>query len=432
MRIKKFTGHTFKDAAEAMKRELGPEAIVIHTHTRNSGGALGLFGKRIIEITGAVDDVQMDNRESERTSANIQASTYSLQSLSRKKRAERPNEAKRNSAADGEQAGANIALALRRRGANQGETDYRSTTANRVEELAVLHQVQDEVQSVKGILQTLQHDVRRIKIPTLPKILQQAYTQLCAGEVEEPLACTLVHSVFEELSPEHHLREDVVEQQLLQRIESMLRIEQSPPLRQQGPRVIALIGPTGVGKTTSIAKLASINKLLAHKHVALVSADTYRIGALDQLRTFAAIAQIPLEVTYEPSDVSSALSKFQEYDMIFLDTVGRSQRNEHDLAELSAILKAANADEVHLTLTPSTSFSTLVEIAERFGSLNPNRLLFTKIDEARAHGSILNLVHRMRLPVSYLTNGQTVPDDLMVAEPSHLASLIYHGADLHA
>lgn len=432
MRIKKFTGHSFTEAAEAMKRELGPEAIVIHTHTRNSGGALGLFGKRIVEITGAVDDVQTESREREQTLASVQTSTYSLQSLSRRRRPEQPNEVRHNSRTDEERGKANITPTSRRRGENLGEIDYRSSTANHAEELAVLHQMQDEVQSVKGILQTLQREVRRIKIPTLPTILQEAYVQLCAEEIEEPLACTLVHSVFEELSPEHQLRDDVIEQQLLQHIGEILRIEQSSPSRRREPRVIAVIGPTGVGKTTSIAKLASINKLHAHKHVALVSADTYRIGALDQLRTFAAIAQIPLEVAYEPSDVSSALSKFQDYDMIFLDTMGRSQRNEHDLAELNAILKAANADEVHLTLTPSTSFSTLVEIAERFGSLNPNRLLFTKIDEARAYGSILNLVHRMQLPVSYITNGQTVPDDLIVAEPLHLASLIYHGANSHA
>jgi flagellar biosynthesis protein FlhF len=250
--------------------------------------------------------------------------------------------------------------------------------------------------------------------------------------VDEQLATTLVQRVHEALDGPELLQRDKVEQKLLRDIAGMIAVAQDKSRRPRTPRVITLIGPTGVGKTTTIMKLATMKKIFAHQRVALISADTYRIGALDQLRTFAAIAQMPLEVVYEPADVAPALAQLRHYDMIFLDTVGRSQRNDEELTTLNALLKAGKPHEIHLTLTLSTNDATLYEMAKRFHRLNPNRLLFTKLDEATNCGSILNVVQRTGLPVSYLTNGQTIPDDLIVAESTHIGSLIYRRTETYA
>lgn len=423
MRIKKFTGQTLQEAIEAMKTELGPEAIVLHTQARSHRGPFGFLQKAVVEITGAIDD---EEKHANAKTTRGGTATYSLQSLKRKNPRLVPG--KRMVKVDRQREP--VTFVPPGRGLERPEVEGRTALERNVYETAVLHQVRDEVESVREMLRDLHEDVQRISIPSLPAAVQEVYRRLCANDVEEQLARKLVCTLSEQCTPGSLEDTEAIEEQLLQRIKKIVHVKPDAPREQNTPCVIAIVGPTGVGKTTTIAKLASLNKLLARKRIALITSDTYRIGALDQLRTFAAIAQIPLEVAYEPSDIPAALASFRDYDIVYLDTVGRSQRNDEDLAELESILQAAHPDEIHLALTPSTNWATLSEMAERFRSLNPNRLLFTKLDEAKTYGSILNLVGRMKLPVSYITNGQMIPDDVLVAEPSYLASLIC-GANVH-
>jgi flagellar biosynthesis protein FlhF len=295
-----------------------------------------------------------------------------------------------------------------------------------------LDDLKQELADVKNVLRNIQDQVKQVKIPALPSLLQEAYHRLIEQDVEEQLAAELVHAVFEHLGAKQSEQRKKVEQELLSRIAGMIKVNTLEQPKKKNPVVIALVGPTGVGKTTTIAKLSSVSKLLTHKDVALISADTYRIGAIEQLKTFAAIATIPMDVVYEPSDVRQSLKEFQDKDVIYLDTVGRSQRNENDLIELQSFLKAAKPDEIHLVLNPSMSFKTILDVVERFKVLHPNRVLFTKLDEATTFGRLLNVVYRYNLIVSYICNGQTVPDDLQAADADHLASLVYKGALAHA
>ena len=183
---------------------------------------------------------------------------------------------------------------------------------------------------------------------------------------------------------------------------------------------------------TTIAKLAAINKLLTGLDVGLISADTYRIGAIDQLRTFAGIADIPMEVVYKPSDMSAALRKFRGKDMVFVDTVGRSQRSKKDLHDLAKFVSAADPDETHLVLNASTNVKTCEEIIDQFTVVKPNRLIFSKLDEAASYGPMLSIIHRHQLPLSYVTTGQAVPDDIRRVEASQLAAMVYTGEMAHA
>lgn len=210
------------------------------------------------------------------------------------------------------------------------------------------------------------------------------------------------------------------------------RLQAPCSTERSGPGSLLSSGRQGWGKTTTIAKLAAIGKLVEHKNIALLSADTYRIGAIEQLKTFAAIADIPMEVVYKQSEIAPALARFRGKDTIFIDTVGRSQRGKKDLADLQKFLTAAQPDEVHLVLSASTNAITMADVIERFGLLKPNRLIFSKLDEAAALGSLVSVLRRHTIPISYVTVGQGVPDDIMAADPRKIATMVYSGAIVNA
>jgi flagellar biosynthesis protein FlhF len=194
--------------------------------------------------------------------------------------------------------------------------------------------------------------------------------------------------------------------------------------RQLGPYVVVLIGPTGVGKTTTLAKLAAQKKIFEEKRVAFITADTYRIAAIEQLRTFADIADIPIEVVYTPAEAQAALRRFRYLDYIFVDTAGRSQRNEDHLADLRTLISALEPDEVHLVLSLTSRPELLDEVVERFSCVSITHFLFTKLDESGDWLPIANLCWRHKKPVSYITNGQCVPEDILLADARQIAENI--------
>jgi flagellar biosynthesis protein FlhF len=177
--------------------------------------------------------------------------------------------------------------------------------------------------------------------------------------------------------------------------------------------------------------LAAIHKLVHHQDVAIISADTYRIGAIEQLRTFAGIAEIPMQVVYQPQEMRIALKSFRKKDIVFIDTVGRSQRAKREIQELRRFIEAAEPDEVHLMLNASLGKKMLLDVVERFKPLHTNRYIISKVDEAFMFGGLLNVLRDHKMPISYLTNGQVVPDDIISIEPTQLAAMI-SGANAHA
>ncbi|AFN75378.1 Flagellar biosynthesis protein FlhF [Melioribacter roseus P3M-2] len=190
---------------------------------------------------------------------------------------------------------------------------------------------------------------------------------------------------------------------------------------------VALVGPTGVGKTTCIAKLAVISKIIHKLKVGLISIDTYRLGAIDQLRIFSEISDIEMSVAYEPSDMPKLIKKFKDKDLIFIDTVGRSQKNRENLNKIKEYLDAAEVDETILVVSATSSMRTLSDVAERFKVLDYGSVIFSKADEAVTYGNIFNLANKFNLPVMFLTNGQVIPDDILSVNPEYLANVIYKG-----
>jgi flagellar biosynthesis protein FlhF len=419
MRIKKFTARSLKEATEQMRRELGPEAIVLGTRTVSKASGLGFFGREAYEVTGAIDEPVSGRSGSyaarkssgpfarylDNADPLIDPAAH-LEEL--KKMAER---------FDGRRSSA---VASRRQ-----SSDVVAETGSMVE-------LRNEMQAMQGALREISDHLKYAKAPELPDTLRELYATLVDQEVDETLARQMILTVNEALTPDQRQSREVTRDTLLRVMARLIKVPDTGKGKRRKLRIVALVGPTGVGKTTTIAKLAAIHKLLHRKNVGLISTDTYRIGAIEQLRTFASIADIPMDVAYKPAEVATALRKFKDRDVVFIDTVGRSHRSKKEVTELSKFVQSADPDEVHLVLSASTAPRALNEIIRQFGSVKPNRLLFTKLDEAVTLGPIFSIVNKQHLPVAYVTTGQTVPDDIVAIEPAQFASMVYTGAPAHA
>lgn len=195
-------------------------------------------------------------------------------------------------------------------------------------------------------------------------------------------------------------------------------------LNKHGVRIVALIGATGVGKTTTLAKIAARFVLENNIRAALITADTYRISAVEQLKTYSDIIGLPLEIVYSPDELKVAIHKHRDKDLILIDTAGRSQHNEYQMQELQEFLAAAPHIEKHLVMSATTKNRDAADILEKFSVCDPDRVIFTKTDETSSVGLILNCLKDKKIALSFLTNGQSVPDDIVPATPEKLAALL--------
>ncbi len=196
------------------------------------------------------------------------------------------------------------------------------------------------------------------------------------------------------------------------------------------PRVVAFIGPTGVGKTTTIAKLAARYTLDESQKVGLITADTYRIAAVQQLKTYSDIINIPLHVVYNKDELKQALKvKFADFDMVFIDTAGSSWNDKIQLGRLKKLITKDLVDEIHLIISMNIKSSDINGIIEQFSILKPDKIVLSKLDETMTYGDIINIKYKNDFPYSYITYGQDVPDDIQVAGPTLLVKYIM--GDLH-
>src|SRR5699024_7765726 len=223
------------------------------------------------------------------------------------------------------------------------------------------------------------------------------------------IASTIVQSILDESQQDEFDRE-TIEQMLRDKIEQQLSQVSFANIYPHS-KVVQFVGPTGVGKTTTIAKVAA-NSMLQHKHsVAFITADTYRIAAIEQLKTYATILNVPLEVVYSKEDYKKALQKFATYDLIFVDTAGRNYRENQYINEIKEFITIPEEQtDTFLVLALTAKKTDIIDIYEQFKQLDIHRVIFTKLDETDSYGSLLNLPLQERIDIAYLTNGQNVPD----------------------
>ena len=260
--------------------------------------------------------------------------------------------------------------------------------------------------------------------PAIPAELFDLYTELIDSELDESLSRELVVSLKRETLPEELSDPSLCRARLVKMVENEFHAGSSITSTPGQRRVVALVGPTGVGKTTTIAKLAANLKLRDGVRMGLVTVDTYRIAAVEQLRTYAEIIDLPMKVVTTPMEMRRALDELSDMDLVLIDTAGRSPRDELQIGELKSLLADAKVDEVHLVLSVTANLDHLVSTVNHFSTVGTSSLVLTKLDETHELGVMLNLARRVNLPISYLTTGQDVPDDIEPADTQRMARLV--------
>ncbi len=369
MQIKKFVAPSLKAAIAQMKSELGEESIVLSTRVLKGEPRYGIIKK--FEITAGVeDDYDSGSSGKVKNSDNHKLNFESELKKLTEKIYKRSN--------------LNI--------------DELSTNTSKTKQ-KVFPKIQKKINETSKLL--LQRDVNPKIVDTIIKQLKN-YSQF--------------------------LTDNNIENYIISTISSMIPTSTFEINKRKGPKVLALVGPTGVGKTTCIAKLSVISKILHNLDVGLISIDTYRIGALDQLKIFSDISSIDFKVAYEPSDMRKLITEFNKKDIVFIDTVGRSQNRAELLQGIKDFLKPIKVDEIYLVLSTTSAFKNMFDTANKFKTIGYDSFVFTKLDEAVTYGSILNLVTETNIPIKYFTNGQVIPDDIIAADSEFTANMIYTGA----
>ncbi|NOZ38687.1 MAG: flagellar biosynthesis protein FlhF [Planctomycetes bacterium] len=390
MEIKTFRAKTMQQALNLVRSELGAEATVLHTRELNTG-LIGRFLRgRQYEIAASTELAI-----SKQATPSLTVSPEAVTATTREPI---------------------LDVDYRARYRDQ----LRQQTEHQQAEQGPLHEEHNELHALAEQLRE-----RSLQTPNrhLPEAIFQIYTDMIESDIEERVAQELV----ERLRNEAKIDESdptSVQAALVRMLASELTvagpIEASPG---QG-RVVALVGPTGVGKTTTIAKLAANYRLRENRRVGLITVDTYRIAAVEQLRTYADIIDLPMEIVSTPREMREAIARLSDLDLILMDTAGRSPRDEIKIQELKSMLAEAEPDEVHLVLSAVGGTRSLTTTAQRFATVGTTALLITKLDESTALGNLLSVTRNCGLPLSYLTDGQNVPDDIQVAQPKKLAEMI--------
>ncbi len=385
MIIKKFQAATEEEAIRMAQVEMGNSAVIMHIRTVKHRALARLFKKNYVEVTAALKEttdkipvatvnatVNQDTKpllEIEKTTNAIEAKLNNLQNIMEKK-------------------------------ISEAESVDKDTDTNNLE---------DNTKNSNNVNF---------------KFMQLVYRQLIDNEVDEKYVNQIMGEVEESLKKGSNV--DSLLAAIYQKIVLKMGVPEIITPVENKTKVIYFVGPTGVGKTTTIAKLASYFKLQKNLKIAMITSDTYRIAAVEQLRTYANILDTPLTVVYTIEELNEAVRSYADYDMIFVDTAGRSQKNIEQCNEIFRLIDEGKLGEnmekdVYLVLSAATKYKDLLKICDVFGHLKDYKLIFTKLDETYSLGNILNVKLNTGAPLSYVTSGQVVPDDISTIDAQKIA-----------
>lgn len=517
MNLRTYRAYSMADALAAVKRDLGPDAVILNTRTSRKGGLFGIGRATIVEVVAVpAEDAAATQRVRQRP-ANARSAVkaygggavarsapapaedsagsseaFSLEREQKKTREfaqamlDRLEAAGQTQAAAPEEhcpatddtlaadAAATVQLGTEEDGvetARQPHAVARRFTLQPVDEARTIEpqqrssrntgrhsavdvqpqsaplrtdsnsepgfeQMQSELSAIRHMVGQVIQQQRATGLapPAMPEQLFDYYLKLVAQDLSEELTDQIISEARAELSETELDDAERVRSALMSRLSAYVPCStesialESPDDR---PLTIALVGPTGVGKTTTLAKLAATMKLQHDRDVGLVTCDTYRIAAVDQLRTYAGIIGLPLEVVLTPAEMQRAMARMQHVDAVLIDTAGRGQRDSGRIDELRQFITAAQPHEVHLVLSSTASEKVLMQEAEAFATVGVDKLVFTKLDEAVSFGMLINVARQLGTQLSFLTTGQEVPDHLECSRPARLAELVLGGA-LHS
>jgi flagellar biosynthesis protein FlhF len=373
MHIRTFRAASLQDALEKIRQQMGPDASVLHTRQVRDGW-MGWLGRTYVEVTAGLRDAAEP--------------TISL-------------ERNRLAEVDSRSAAQPVSVRSPQHPAYSNEATYsHETLVNRGRDLPSSLQAYREELLAMGVSEA-----------TTDRWLS-ATVSFAANLGDCPGTTSGSSTPWLE-----HLQRSVARE---------LRIG-SPIRTQPGDRrVVALVGPTGVGKTTTVAKLAAGFRIEARRRVGLLTIDTFRIAAVQQLKAYAEIMDLPMEVVEKPSQMQPALDRLGDVDLVLIDTAGRSPRSDARIEQLVELLRSAQPDETHLVLSSTSSTATIHSALRGFAPVRPTAAILTKLDESPFTAGVLSAIvatdRFAGIPLSYTTNGQQVPDDIATADPKSLLS----------
>lgn len=361
-----------------VKNVLGRDAIILHTRTFRKGGILGFFTKEKVEVMAAIDTpVAALTEKTVPSPLTIAAALEPTAAVIDKKIPSPHPQNDKNLAA-----------------------------------------VQLELATMRNLLeQVLYKESPNIKNSTILEFLLK-------NDIDIPFAEQIIKSLPTDNVNDESMSPELIKM-IIEQIKNKLYCIEGIEVPAKGRKIVAFIGPTGVGKTTTIAKLAAKFAIQDRRSVALITADTYRVSAVEQLKTYSDIMGIPIHIVYTPNELKKVLDSNLDKQLILIDTAGRSPHNSDQLEELKNLLQIDDTIEKHLVLSTTTKYKDALDIVEKFSVCAPYKVIFTKLDEARNIGTIVNLLYQNPITLSYVTNGQNVPDDIELVDPQKLGQLIF-------
>ena len=415
MRVERQIEFEAQDDAEAIhvaRERLGRDAVILSSRLVKRGGFLGMFRRKALWVTAGLleedpEEIAKENRER----------LFAFQQLLDVKRAVTGQQIP---APSRETPGASSVAVMEPPQAPGGSSVLeKAQAAASYGATASVPDPRMQAQ-VDEIREALSRVLQRIEQPGAPPAAVSSgdpdLQRLLHSEVDPEVASRLLEAFRREPGGE-----------LLSWLAGRIPTLAEDPWNALGGHRVMFVGPTGVGKTTSIAKIAAIHSLWEGRRVVLVTADTYRIAAVEQLRTYAKILGIPLEVAFDPRELEGILAKHRSADLVLLDTAGRSHKDAKRMDELRGLYESFAPDAVHLVLASNLKYRDMLDVIDRMGVVPLRSLLFTKMDETSTFGPLLNVVEDFDLPLSFFTVGQNVPNDIEVARGDRLAGLVVGG-----
>ncbi|CAG7623690.1 flagellar biosynthesis protein FlhF [Paenibacillus allorhizosphaerae] len=451
MRVKRYVVDSMPDALQKIRTDLGKDAVILNTKEIRSGGFLGLFAKKKIEVIAATDTAASGGAPAPmkpttaptkpatpvmttapQTSRQTAASAYGMHREDRAALAfpevpdvlppattpiPTPAPVMAHAAAPAaEQPFLRQAAVPVKTGAVAVKEQRNGMPPGR-EDLLL-----EEIKQMKQMMQRL--SVSQAAEPSADPALMLIERRLIDQEVDRDYVAHLLSAAAEEARSEDvPLTAEFVVQSVRRQLLELLQPRGKKTIAPD-TRVAHFVGPTGVGKTTTIAKLAAEQVLKHRRKVGFITSDTYRIAAVEQLKTYGTILNVPLEVVFSPLDLNQAFERLKDCDLIFMDTAGRNFRNEMYVSELNALLQSGGKSETFLVLSMTTKYKDMSAITNNFSNFKLDKVLFTKMDETESYGAIVNLIRDYGLLTSYVTDGQNVPDDIVELNEEQIIDLI--------
>jgi len=461
MRIKKYVAKSMKEALLQIKAELGEDAMILKTSKLQKGGLLGLGGSDEIEVTAGVDDEAPGKRPPEfgpiRLGDVVGAANPGggiglygpprAQSLAADPMSPLQQQLQQSPPEPSEQSAPpppNVRPYFPPRLPRPSEQPFAASPAQSAQSAPPSRfphkRSPDEIADLKADVRELKDLVKNVLTSASSHLLSASRDEagvttagdmewdafvkrLTDAEVKPEIARKLVNSIRGGLQ----ITDAELEEKLFDALSEQFPVSGPLKLKKDAPVVVAFVGPTGSGKTTTLAKLAAYCCMNKSKRVSIITADTYRIAAIEQIKTFADIVNVGLQIVFSPDEVPGALDACGDSDVIFVDNAGRSQRDKEHMEELRVLMDVLRPDETHLVLSATTKDSDLLDMVHRYRNIKVNRLLFTKLDETTRLGNIFNVVSDLGIPVSYFTVGQSVPDDIELAQAGKFVKRLMEG-----